>query len=284
MLIELVNQIAKIPSFTTYEDRIWPLVEQYFLKLPVTLTRISENNCIVSWAGNCPGRPIAITAHLDKINHFGISDYGELPVLLDGDEIVGQLDDAVGVAICLHTLSECVHLKNCPPILILLSEMEEKSSYKKSERLKNTGIGIELSPGAHRIADYLISQNIVPEAVITIDTSPVFRKTGGIAVYTEFWGHYGIDSSSLQLSAKTGELANRIAKIDPDVYHANGVTDYLTYGMRFNELKGSDIPSIAIEPAIWPMHQIDERMKIADIQRVSSILLELLKAWKPLKG
>lgn len=66
MNFELVTKIAQIPSFTTYEDRLWPLVEQFTSHLPVTITRIPSNNCIISWHGNRPDLPsIALTAHLD---------------------------------------------------------------------------------------------------------------------------------------------------------------------------------------------------------------------------
>ena len=282
-LTNLVTQIAKIPSFTTYEDRLLGLIKQYTSHLPVTVTRIPENNYIISWPGNNQNlRPVALTAHLDKINHFSNTEIAELPVSIEGDEIVGQLDDAVGVAICLHVLSECITIPDCPPILILLSEMEERGCYGRTELLKNGGKGIELSPGAHRISDYLLSQNMVPEAIITIDTSAQFRRTGDVAVYTDFWDLYGIDASQV-LQAKTTELANRIFTIDEDAHHLNSVNDYVTYGMRFNESRDASIPSIAVEPAIWPIHEIGERMKIADINRVANILLELLRTWQPLR-
>ena len=282
-LVELIIQLAKIPSFTTFEDRIWGFIEKFASPLPVTVTRIAENNCIISWPGHRADRhPIAIAAHLDKINHFSNTEIAELPVSIEGDEIVGQLDDAVGVAICLHVLSECITIPDCPPILILLSEMEERGCYGRTELLKNGGKGIELSPGAHRISDYLFSQNIVPEAIITIDTSAQFRRTGDVAVYTDFWDLYDIDASQV-LQAKTTELANRIFAIDEDAHHLNSVNDYVTYGMRFNESRDASIPSIAVEPAIWPIHEIGERMKIADINRVANIVLELLRTWQPLR-
>lgn len=283
-VIDVVANLSKIPSFTTYEDRLLPLIEQYTSKLPFTTTRITENNLVISWPGNLPNlRPVALTAHLDKINHFGTPDIDTLPVAFEDDEIVGQLDDAVGVAICLHVLSECNHIRNCPPIMILLSEMEEKGSYWETDLLRNNGEGIDLSPGAGRIADYLISQSMLPEAVITIDTSAVFRRTGGVALYTNFWeqGRPDFGGPSPRLLARTAALTERIMAIDPEVLHANGTNDYITYGKRLNEPASRDIPSIAIEPAIWPIHDIGERMKVADIHRVSSIVLKLLKSWVP---
>lgn len=283
-LIELVEKCSSIPSFTTFEDRICRFIEDYVSSLPVSIVRIPENNIIISWNGNNKGSPLALTAHLDKINHFGCQDIDSLNFSFDSDEIVGQLDDSVGIAICLNVLSECIHIRNCPPIIILLSEMEEKSSYKHKDLLKKCGSGIELAPGAHKISDYLINHNLLPEAVITIDTSPVFQKTGGIAIYYEFWDQFGIDPSSPKLQTKSTELLNRIHSIDTDVYLSNGVNDYITYGMRLNEKRGSDIPSIAIEPAIWPMHTIGERMKIIDIHRVNKILIELIKTWESLTG
>lgn len=284
-LEELIFQIAKIPSFTTFEDRLWMCIEQCTAKLPVTVKRISENNCVISWSGNRPDlRPVALTAHLDKINHFEVAEIGDLAIAQEDDELVGQLDDAVGVAICLYVLVKSIQTPDCPPILVLLSEMEEKGSYRHKKLLKNGGGGIELSPGSYRIADHLIDNTIIPDAVITVDTSAVFRKTGGVAVYTDFWEQSSTEPSSQTLRAKTSELFGRILKIYPEVLHSNGINDYITYGMKFNEELGSSVPSIAIEPAIWPIHAIGERMKVSDIHRVSSIILKLLETWRPLEG
>lgn len=285
MLIDLILKLAAVPSFTTFEDRLWPIIEQYTASMPVTITRIPEHNWVIAWSGNCPDLPpIALTAHLDKINHFDTPDIATLPVVLDGDEIVGQLDDAVGVAICLHVLSECQTIPACPPVLILLSEMEEGVSYWAPELLRNRGEGLHLSPGADRIADYLIDRQLLPQAAITIDTTAVFRRTGGVAVYSNFWDKTGTASEvpAPPLLARTALLTEKIRAIDPYVYLANGTNDYLTYGKRFNEVTGTNVPSIAIEPAIWPIHDIGERMKVADIRRVSAIVLELLKSWQPL--
>lgn len=278
---------ARTPSFTTYEDRLHPLIDQYTSGLPVSVERVPANNLVIFWPGNRPDlRPVALTAHLDKINHFGTPDIDMLPVNIDGDEIVGQLDDAVGVAICIHVLSECIHLRNCPPIVVLLSEMEEKGSYLESELLRNNGKGLNLSPGANRIADYLFNRSITPEAIITIDTSAVFKRTRGVALYTDFWkqGRLDFGKPSSRLMARTAVLTERIKIVDPEVFHANGTNDYITYGKRFNEASGHDIPSIAIEPAIWPIHDIGERMKIADIQRVRFLILKLLESWTPFRG
>ncbi|NJD36726.1 MAG: DUF429 domain-containing protein [Geobacter sp.] len=287
-LEHLVCELARVPSFTTFEDRLHPLVQQYISSLltsnnepvNVSVTRIPENNLIIEWKGNNQElQPIALTAHLDKINHFGAFDINELPVAIDGDEIVGQLDDAVGVALCLHILSECLQIKGCPPIMLLLSEMEERGSYRNTSLLKNNGQGIELSPGAHRIADYLLKENKLPGAVITFDTSAVFGKTGGIAVHSDFWemeGSCDVDQSD-QLISRTQKLVEEIRAINPSVQLANGLNDYVTYGTCLNELKGNDIPSIAIEPAIDPIHAIGERMKIADIQSVADTVIRLIK-------
>lgn len=287
-LTHLTLDIARISSFTSFEDRLHPLIQQYVSSLftstngpaDVSVTRIPENNLIIEWKGNNQElQPIALTAHLDKINHFGAFDINELPVAIDGDEIVGQLDDAVGVALCLHILSECLQIKGCPPIMLLLSEMEERGSYRNTSLLKNNGQGIELSPGAHRIADYLLKENKLPGAVITFDTSAVFGKTGGIAVHSEFWemeGSCDVDQSD-QLISRTQKLVEEIRAINPSVQLANGLNDYVTYGTCLNELKGNDIPSIAIEPAIDPIHAIGERMKIADIQSVADTVIRLIK-------
>jgi 23S rRNA A2030 N6-methylase RlmJ len=288
-LMHLVCELARVPSFTGFEDRLKPLIEQYDSNLftssnkaaPITITPIAHNNLIIQWQGNRQDLPpIALTAHLDKTNHFGTPDIKELAVAIENDEIVGQLDDAVGVALCLHILSECLHIKDCPPIMLLLSEMEEKGNYPDDELLKSNGQEVELSPGAHRIADYLIQQNRLPEAVITFDTTAVFEKTGGIAVYPAFWDMEGSSAGDQpqELVDRTNVLVDIIRKIQPSVHLANGANDYVTYGSRFNERQGNDIPSIAIEPAIWPIHAIGERMKIEDIHSVAEIAIKLIKS------
>jgi 23S rRNA A2030 N6-methylase RlmJ len=289
-LTHFTYELARVPSFTTFEDRLKPHIEQYSFNLPtlsnvpksITVTPVPYNNLIIEWQGNRHDiPPIALTAHLDKINHFGTPDIKELSIAIEGDEIVGQLDDAVGVALCLHILSECMRIKSCPPIMLLFSEMEEKGSYPEGNFLINNGQGYELSPGAHRIADYLIKNKKLPQAVITFDTSAVFKKTGGIAVYPAFWDMEG-SSTEQQVSrllSRTDDLVNRLRTINPGVHLANGSNDYVTYGSRFNEQQGNDIPSIAIEPAIWPIHAIGERVKIENIRGVADLVLKLIKQW-----
>lgn len=279
-LTHLTTQIARQPSFTTFEGRLDKLIRQYCSQISdLEVIPVPANNYIIRWPGKNPdARPIALTAHLDKINHSDGPHADELPVIIEGDELVGQLDDAAGVAICIHLLAECQHIRNCPPIMVLLSEMEEISGYENAALLKKGGLGVDLSPGAHRIADYLLNHEVIPQLVITVDTSAALGRTGGVLLYTDFWEFEGTSSQDQpqELLEKTRKLRDKILK-NPMVTLTNGRNDYVTYGSRFNTQKGHIVPSIAIEPAIFPLHGKNERIKRDDLAEASSIILEQIR-------
>ncbi len=274
--IELITQCAEIPSFTTYEERLIPFIEQIASGVPsAESTRVAENNIVIKVPGN-PAKPtIAITAHLDKINHFGLDRSAILPVSVTIDKIIGQLDDSVGVGLCLSILQQTSR-GDFPPMLFLFSEMEEGNGLKyHPEWLRGGGEGVRSGLGAERISEYLLQNNLVPDQVITIDTTPLFKGEPGLAIYTDHWEKNGLTPPPDLISA-TEKVYQRFMEIDPELLKYNNTNDYLAYGLKLNQDPARPITSIALEPAIFPYHQSGEEVFLGDIVRLEKCLVKYL--------
>ncbi len=277
-LFNLIKDIAKVPSFSTYEERLHPYVLNVAERIKdCRIHHIPDNNIVLEIPGSRKGKPIALAAHLDKINHFGQNEPEELPFRMGTSFFEGVLDDAVGVAICLR-LAQDAQFQDFPPLLILLSEMEESTGLKKHpELLKNGGEGYHHGMGAERIAEWLIAENKLPEFVITVDTTPIFRGENGVALYGRHW-EFTNQKPSKEEELATEELCDAILEIDHEVLRSNNTNDYLHYGRILNNKTNEAIPSVALEPAISPYHQADERVYFSDIERTYSILKTLLES------
>jgi hypothetical protein len=274
---EIIAHVAEVPSFTTYEERLMPLIEQIASGVPgADCMRVAENNMVVKVPGN-PAKPtIAITAHLDKINHFGIDWADNLPVIITPEKIIGQMDDSVGVGLCLSILQQSTH-NDFPPILLLFSEMEEGNGLKyHPDWLRGGGEGVHSGLGAERISEYLLQNNLVPDQVITIDTTPLFKGEPGLAIYTDHWEKNGLTPSPDLISA-TEKVYQRFMEIDPGLLKYNNTNDYLAYGLKLNQDPNRPITSIALEPAIFPYHQSGEEVFHPDIIRLEACLVEYLE-------
>jgi hypothetical protein len=274
-LIQLIEEVAKVPCFSSYEDRSFNLIRQLLKDTGCSIEEPPGNNLIITTEGK--GNPIALTAHLDKINHFGSNSLAELPFSIQDDKIVGQLDDAVGVGICLYFAiqSQKGHL---PPLIILLSEMEESFGLRLHPNLlKNNGSGLFPRIGATRISRYLKEKGIIPKLFLTVDTTPLFHGNHGIAVYSNHWDRNEIRPSP-SLIEKTEALVSLIQAFYPEVLQANNTNDYLVYGELFNQgdLSSNGIPSIAIEPSIYPYHQVNEQVFIEDVLMTRDLIKYLL--------
>src|SRR5437879_9811945 len=106
-IIELIMQCAAVPSFSTFEDRLHPLIQRIVGTAGLaSLEMVRDNNLIIRVPGNRKLSPIALAAHLDKINHFGLDFPTPIPVRRDSEALEGLLDDAVGVGICLGLMLE----------------------------------------------------------------------------------------------------------------------------------------------------------------------------------
>ena len=275
-VVNLIVSAAKIPSFSSFEERIHGFIRSVLGKYKhVEIVEINANNLLVFVNGLNDFKPVAITSHLDKINHFGEVFPDELHVELQGERIVGQMDDTAGIGLCLDLVQKAAHGK-FPPLYILFSEMEESMGLKQHPHLlKNHGKDVGPQIGARRLSEYLLANNLCPATFITLDTTPVFKGDPGVALYTEAWSKGQFEPSEALLT-KLEALKAFICKADPDIRLANGTNDYQVYGEYFSNPKQGDVPSIAIEPAIYPYHQIGEGVFVKDIKRIATLLDSLL--------
>lgn len=240
---------------------------------------VSERNLVLSVDGNRPGL-VAITTHLDKINHFGENPPDELPFSQSETHIIGQMDDAAGVGMALSLLSEASR-NEWPSIMVLLSEMEESFGLKHHpELLRQKGEGLYSGMGAERIGRHLLEAGMVPDIAITLDTTPVFKGEPGVALYSGHWEFTDATPSEAERSA-TEEAKRQFLEIDPHLRLHNSTNDYLTYGKELNRQSAKPVPSLALEPAIFPYHTRDEQIHIKDINRMLEIMHAFLNRFSP---
>lgn len=277
--LDLILEIARIPSFSSYEERLHPFIEAYLEEIPgADLEIISENNILIEIPGRRNIAPIALTAHLDKINHFGRDITEQLPVRKTTTKLIGQMDDSVGLGICLSILKKS-ESANFPPMYLLFSEMEESTGLKENPSLlKNGGKNLHSGIGAERLSEYLLKAQLVPYQIITIDTSPLFKGEPGVALYSEHWEKNGLTPSE-ELKEMTEKVKEAFRDVYEKVHFSNNTNDYLTYGKYFNQNSVRPLVSVALEPSIFPYHQKDEEVFIDDIKRTEDILCEYLETF-----
>lgn len=274
-LINIIREVAQIPSFSSYEERIHPYIFQFIKanNIDCELYQI-HNSLIIEINKEQSNSPIAFTSHIDKINHFD-AEPEILNFDIDGEQLVGQLDDAVGVGICLYLLKNAEKF-NLQHTLFLFSEMEESFGMRfHPHKLKNKGEGLESQIGAKRISAFLIEKQLIPAIFITIDTTPLFKGDPGVALYSKFWEMVEMQPSE-EIKEKTACIEKLILAIDTDILLANNTNDYMIYGKLLHEA-GCIVPSIAFEPSIQPYHTINERVYIADIVRIVEVVVEFIK-------
>lgn len=266
-----ITEIAQIPSFSSYEERLHPYIRSVFNNIPSREINVKGNSLIYKVGDRTDVPTIALTAHLDKINHYGTDYPDPLPVDIIDNQIEGAMDDSAGLGIVV-TLAEMAESRQWPNMLFFFSEMEEKKGLKEHPQLlKNKGKGYTNGMGARRIAQKCITVNQLPEQVITLDTTPLFKGEKGIALYANHWELNDLTASK-ELIEKTKEAVNRFLTIDSDIMIDNNTNDYLHYGEEFNKNNSHETVSVALEPSIYPYHQKGERVFIDDIQRCLSIL------------
>jgi hypothetical protein len=278
-VVDLIRQVAEIPSFSSLEDRLHPWIYLQLANLPgVTIERIPEHNLLISVPGDPRLTPLAFAAHLDKIDHWGTA-FERLPWQEEADRLVGQLDDAVGVGICLALARWGARSAGLPPLLILLSEMEESFGLTHHpERLVAGGAGRQCGQGAVRLARHLRETGRTPGAVVTIDTTPLFQGEPGVALYAAPWEEEPF-SPGAGLLRGTTELCGLLQSLDDGLRLANNSNDYATYGLELNRGAAAAIPSIALEPAISPYHCPGEAVFRRDIERVERLAKGLVSNW-----
>lgn len=237
---------------------------------------VADNNLILEIPGKENAKTVVLTAHLDKINHFGKDQTEHIPFKRGTSFLEGILDDAVGLGILLR-LAQDAAFHDFPPLLLCFSEMEESTGLKQHPHLlKNSGQGYYHGMGAERISQWLLKQSQVLHAVITVDTTPIFRGENGVALYGRHW-EFTQQPPSPEEEAATEALCEAILQIDPEIIRSNNTNDYLTYGKLLNADTRHVVPSIALEPAIFPYHQANERVYLSDIERTYHVLKTLLQ-------
>ena len=275
---DLIVACAKVPSFTTFEERMHPLIYQLCGEVETAeIIPVPENNLIVYVPGTRPGPPVAITAHIDKINHFAKGHTEDLPASVNNGRIEGMMDDAAGVGMCLAMVrkSQGGHF---PPLYILLSEVEEGTDIvERRDWLRNGGEGIYSGVGAARISRYLLKNNIIPAAIITLDTTPKFKDKPGISLYNKFWHMERTYIPTQKLLDRTQQIESFFTEINPNILVSNANNDYREYGKLFNFIDQTNTPSIAIEPAIYPYHQADEGVFVQDVEKIVEMLTQFLE-------
>lgn len=277
-IIELISLCAAVPSFSTFEDRLHPLIKGIVGTVNVaTLEMVPDHNLIITVPGDRRRSPIALAAHLDKINHFGLDYPTPIPVSRDSEALEGLLDDAVGVGICLGLMLESQR-RNFPPLILLLSEVEENISRVPDHLLRENSLGLRSGIGARRIAQYLLSRNKVPSLVITLDTTPLFKGEGGLALYSRPWELTSI-SPTEELVAATLAVEQYIQRIHPSIRLCNNTNDYVIYSEVLNSAGSPPVPSLALEPAIYPYHQKNERVYLSDIETLVEVLTFFLETF-----
>lgn len=270
--IHHITKTAEVPSFSSYEERLHPYVRSVFEAIDGINEIDVEGNSLIFQIGDDPDKPtIALAAHLDKINHYG-TDYPEsLPVDVNDEYIEGAMDDCAGLGMML-AMAEEANQDNHPNLLFFLSEMEESKGLKEHpELLKNNGEGYTHGMGARRISERCIALDIIPDEVITLDTTPLFKGKKGIALYSKHWELNSLKPSD-KLIEQTDKTVARFICIDSKVKVDNNTNDYLHYGQVFNKDQDKTVVSVALEPSIYPYHQKGERVFVDDIERCLNIL------------
>ncbi|HKK46186.1 MAG TPA: hypothetical protein VJ964_11740 [Balneolaceae bacterium] len=275
-VINHIKQTAEVPSFSSYEERLHPYIRSVFNTIPDSQEYEVEGNSLIFRIGDHPDRPtIALAAHLDKINHYGKDYPDSLPVEITDDYIEGAMDDCAGLGIAL-TIAELSAENDWPNLFFFFSEMEESKGLKEHpELLKNSGKGYKHGMGANRISDCCLKLALVPEEVITLDTTPLFKGCQGIALYSKHWLLNALKPTE-ELIQRTEGAVERFLRIDSRVKRDNNTNDYLHYGEKFNEQTDKNVVSVALEPAICPYHQKAERVFVDDIRRTIEILAAYL--------
>lgn len=277
-LYDHVIAVARCPSFSSYEERLHPYIREVFRSISSATELPVPGNNLVFRLGNSQtkGKTIALAAHLDKINHFGHDYPDSLPVENTETYLQGVMDDSTGVGLLL-TLAEMIGEGALfADILFFFSEMEESKGLKEHpELLKNDGKGYQNGMGANRIAQFCKTKGLIPEVVITCDTTPLFKGKRGIALYDRHWELTDLEPTE-ELKKRTATTVSRFQQIEPDIQLDNNTNDYLHYGYAFNHGQTQDVVSVALEPAIYPYHQRNERVFKKDISKTLDILLQYL--------
>jgi hypothetical protein len=279
-LLEHIVEVAKIPSFSSYEDRLHPYIRSVAKQVGAKEIRIPGHSLVFTLRAGSDVRgqkSLAFASHMDKNNHYGKAWNQPLEVVQKEQELEGPMDDSVGVGICLRLMEWLSQWEDRPTTYFYFSEMEESLGLKKHpEWLKDGGEGLTHGMGAQRIAQAMIDGQTIPDEVITVDTTPLFKGDPGIALYANHWEYNELEPSD-ELKEATDDFVDRLQKINSDILVSNNTNDYLIYGFEFNQQVAKPVVSVAIEPSIYPYHQAGERVYYQDVQTTYETLVSYLK-------
>lgn len=247
-LIEIIREVASIPSYTNHEELLHPYIENFLDEFVPnhTITKVG-NGLVIEVPGSLADEPIALAAHLDKINHDKIPMFSDFSLCYaeNDDTIIGHLDDSVGVGMCLY-LAAWAQENVTPPLLLLLSDREE--------------IGCL---GAADIVDYLYKRFdnhdkfLYPKWIINIDLSERVPEEIGVGIYSD----------------DNNEIAD-IVNTYFDVFDAEGLNDYTIYEKFLWKTGSTSV--VSINPRCENLHSVKETVKKTDIEKVSNIVKFLL--------
>ena len=275
-VISHIKECARIPSFSSYEERLHPYIKRSFSSMNTfSAVEVPGNNLIFDSGAtnNDATKTIALAAHLDKINHYGKNYPGKLPVVETDGYLEGIMDDATGLGILLGIAGYLDQADITNRYLFFFSEMEESKGLREHpELLKNGGQGYDHGMGAKNISRRCMELNIWPDLVVTVDTTPLFEGDPGIALYSKHWELNDLEATS-DLVNNTRQVVDEFIDIDSTIKLDNNTNDYLHYGYEFNTDADRPVVSIALEPAIYPYHQLGEQVYKKDIARVVNILI-----------
>lgn len=275
--LDIISHCASVPSFSSFEERLHPYIEKRVGRVAgAGLHVIPRNNLLIKVPGKEGVRPVALCAHLDKINHYGEKPPAKLAVEEKDEYIEGLLDDSVGLGICLSIMLQSM-TRTFPPLYLFLSEMEESYGLKNHpEWMRNGGRGLYHGMGAERISMHVLEEEELPAIIMTLDTTPLFKGEPGVALYAHHWELNETEPSAF-LEKDTSDVVKQFTAIDPRLRLSNNTNDYLVYGKFFNRDPYKPVPSLALEPAICPYHQKNERVFVKDIRRVEEIMVTFLE-------
>ena len=273
--INFIEEVSKVPSFSSFEERLHPLIKDVFNRIEDSITIDVSGNSLIYRIPGDGNNTVALSAHLDKINHYGKFAPKQLPFRKTDEYLEGAMDNSVGLGILL-AFAELAESNSFPDLVVFFTEMEESKGFKEHpELLKNNGKDYEHGRGAKRICERCLDIDLIPDVVVTVDTTPLFEGETGVALYSRHWELNEIEPSD-EMIAKTKEVEQQFLLIDENIKLANNTNDYLHFGKHMNQSTKYTVPSVALEPAIFPYHQKGERVFISDIKRVINILNNFL--------
>jgi len=246
-LFDIIADLAKIPSWTTQEERIFPYIEQFIRKnMPIdTQMFVAKKSLIIQVPGNLALKPVALAAHLDKRDHWHDSDLKQLDNFNEtADRLYGSLDDAAGVGCCLYLAAHCDGVTN-PPFYLFLTEMEE--------------IGLV---GTAHISWFFDTHTALlpPGLIVNIDLSPQFGDKPGIAFSSE-------EENPVYLPF--------CRKTRADICRSEGISDAMVYEHFFKDTT----TVIGLDPAVCGMHTKVESCYKQDLEDVVKIVQLILVQW-----